>query len=346
MQNSQIRCGVVGVGHLGSIHARLLAGMDDVALSGVYDRNLQSASRIATELGVVAFEEFDDLLAECDMVTIVTPTIDHSRMALSAIEAGLHVFIEKPITATSDEARAVLEAACRRGVKIGVGHIERFNPVFSVLGDIVVAPLFIESHRLTKFTSRSTDVAVVLDLMIHDIDLILTLVGQEIVDVRSSGVSIVTDELDIANARIEFAGGCVANLTASRMSQRPMRKMRVFQRDAYLSVDFAKPSIEIFTIDVEGQGPPGDTYGGVGVVNEGTTLLGTIDSGTRFRSIRYDRPEIIMSNALEDELRDFVFAIVRDGDPRVTGEAATEALRVAEEVVDQIHRRNSLLDKR
>ncbi len=326
--NSKLKYGVVGVGHLGSIHARLLSHIDEVDVVGVYDRDTATTARVATELGMEAFDDYDRLLGMCDVVSIVTPTSNHFESAARAIDSGVHVFIEKPITATHAEAIDLMSRAAAKGVRVGVGHIERFNPVFAALGGFQIRPLFIESHRLAQFKPRATDVAVVLDLMIHDIDLLLTLVGREVIEVRSSGVSIVSDELDIANARIEFEGGCVANVTASRISQRPMRKMRIFQSDAYLSIDFAEPSVEVFRLAGRGE-------------EDAAGLLGQIGEGSRAKSISYSRPEIQKSNALEDELRDFIAAVCDGREPRVTGTAAAEALRVAEEVIREIDRRNT-----
>lgn len=326
-----MRYGVVGVGHLGSVHARLLKGIETVELVGVYDIDQGRVRETSAQLDVHGFESYDEMLDVCDVVSIVTPTSDHARSAGKAIDHGVHVFIEKPLAATYAEASDLLRRARERGLRLGVGHIERFNPVFNALDDIAIRPLFIESHRLAQFQPRATDVAVVLDLMIHDIDLVLALTGSSVTEVRSSGVSVVSSELDIANARIEFASGCVANLTASRISQRPMRKMRIFQQDAYLSIDFAAPSVEIFRIadSREGAGIP---PGGV----EGTTLLGQIERGARKREIYYTRPEIPGANALENELRDFVSSIQEGRDPRVTGVSAAEALRLAEQVIGQI----------
>lgn len=325
--NRRLKYGVVGVGHLGSIHARLLRNLEEVELVGVYDRDVERSAQLAGQLELTRFASFDSLLEQCDVVSIVTPTRDHFTSASRSIEAGVHVFIEKPITATYSDAKKLLALADAKGVRVGVGHIERFNPVFTALGTFRIQPLFIEAHRLAQFKSRATDVAVVLDLMIHDIDLILTLVGKSVKEVRSSGVSIVSNQLDIANARIEFDGGCVANVTASRISRRPMRKMRIFQSDAYLSIDFAEPSVEIFHLAAGGQ----ENAGG---------LLGHIDEAARARSISYLRPEIPRSNALEDELRDFIIAVKVGREPRVTGTAAAEALRVAEAVIMEIDRRN------
>jgi len=336
-----LRFGVVGVGHLGSIHAKLLNGIEGVRLIGVHDLDAARAATVADELGTSAFGSLDELLDACTIISIVTPTTEHATVALRAINRGIHVFIEKPITSTSPQARELLARARDRGVRLGVGHIERFNPVFSALDGVEIRPLFIEAHRLAQFRPRATDVAVVLDLMIHDIDLVLTLVDSPVAEIRSSGVSIVSDELDIANTRIEFANGCVANLTASRISQRPMRKMRIFQSDAYISVDFAEPAVEIFRIAEKGANT--QSRGGQATGQTATTLLGEIERGTKLTDIVYVRPQIPPANALENELRDFVDAVRKGREPRVTGEAAAEALRVAEVVIDEIRSRATVV---
>lgn len=323
--NGAIPIGVIGVGHLGTIHARLLKSTVGADLRGIYDSDRDRAEALASELDIRCYNDIDELLSDCEVVTVVTPTSTHEEVARRALEAGVHTFIEKPITATYAEAEGLLALADERGLLVQVGHIERFNPVFAALGDVVLAPMFIEAHRLAQFRPRATDVAVVLDLMIHDIDLVLTLVDSSPTEIRSSGVSVVSDAVDIANARLEFANGCVANLTASRISQRPMRKMRIFQPDAYISIDFAAPSAEVFRI---GEGE-----------ESGTILLGEIERGTQPKKIFYNKPTIPESNALATELQAFIDA-VRDGTtPKVTGHSAAEALRIAETIVNQIERR-------
>lgn len=221
-----LRIGVVGVGHLGAIHARLWAERGDIELAGVFDLNQERAAEIAAKHDTRPFASFDELLASVDAISLVTPTSTHAELGMQALMHGIHCFIEKPITARYDEALPLVEAAENRGLTLQVGHVERFNPALLAIANTLPEPMFIESHRMAQYSPRATDVAVVLDLMIHDIDLALYLVKSGVEEVRASGVAVVSDTIDIANARIEFANGCVANLTASRISQRPMRKRR------------------------------------------------------------------------------------------------------------------------
>lgn len=333
--DGDLRVGVIGVGHLGSTHARLWKGITGATLAGVYDHDPERSARVAAEHETRAFGTLDELMGNVDAVSIVTPTSTHAEIARHALEAGRHVFIEKPITAAYAEAEEVIALAERRGLVLQVGHIERFNPAFAALAGRTLEPMFIESHRLAQFRPRATDVAVVLDLMIHDIDLVLSITGSPVREVRASGVSVVSDTIDIANARLEFENGCVANLTASRISQRQMRKMRLFQRDAYISIDFAQPSVEVFRIsdDMEGMGP-------------GTMLLGAIELGTKQRTITFEQLQTPEVNALAEELRTFAETIGTGQTPPVTGRQGAEALRVAEEIIREIERGRVLLGGR
>jgi predicted dehydrogenase len=328
-QTSQtaVRVGVIGVGHLGAIHARLWRSVDGAELVGLYDADSARAELIAAEYDVKAYDNLHELLSDVDAVSIVTPTSTHADVAAQALHAGVHCFIEKPITARFEEALPVIELAGNRGLTLQVGHVERFNPAMLALSGHPLEPMFIESHRLAQFKPRATDVAVVHDLMIHDIDLALALVGRKVVEIRASGVAVISDTIDIANARLEFEGGCVANLTASRISQRPMRKMRLFQRDAYISIDFNQPTVEIFRIGDEG------------AIGESTVLLGAIEQGAKQRTITYEQLEPPPVNAIARELQEFVTAIQCGAPPPVTAAAAAEALRIAEEIVSDIERR-------
>ncbi len=319
--------GVIGVGHLGRVHARLWRDAQGVGRVTVFDCDSERASSVAGEFGLEVASSLDSLLNECEAVSIVTPTSTHASIANEAIGRGVHCFIEKPITSRYSEARELIDRAARAGVVVQVGHVERFNPAFLAIAELTIDPLFIETHRLAQFTPRATDVAVVLDLMIHDIDLTLCLVDSELTEIRASGVAVISDQIDIANARLEFANGCVSNLTASRISQRPMRKMRMFGRDAYVSIDFAKPDVEIFRIGDSGRIESGTT-----------TLLGEIEAGAQRRSICYERPAIPELNPIGRELELFLSAIRSEGRPAVSGPEAAEALRVAEEIVSIIER--------
>jgi predicted dehydrogenase len=332
-EESKLRIGVAGVGHLGGVHARLWSGHEGIELVGVFDSDRDRCATIAAEHGVRAFASYESLLDAVDAISLVTPTSTHATLGLQALRHGVHCFIEKPITATHAEAEPLIAAANERGLVLQVGHVERFNPAILALAGTPLDPMFIESHRMAQFKQRATDVAVVHDLMIHDIDLVLHLVRSPIVEVRASGVAVVTDTVDIANARIEFENGCVANLTASRISQNPLRKMRLFRRDAYISIDFAKPGVEVFRLTDEGAPTSG-------IAIPASMLLGDIGGGARGRSIVYEQPKLEEVNAIAREHEEFVLAIRSGTPPPVTGEEAAAALKIAEEIIEQIERRN------
>ncbi|MEK9135849.1 MAG: Gfo/Idh/MocA family oxidoreductase, partial [Bacteroidota bacterium] len=265
----QLNIGVVGVGHLGSLHAKMLAEIADVQLVGVHDIDLQKANRIASEFKSRAWSTLDELVSVSDALTIATPTTTHFQVARKAIAQGKHVFIEKPVTHTIAEADELCRLARQKGVLIQVGHIERFNPAILALEKYEIKPMFVESHRLAQFNPRGTDVAVVLDLMIHDIDIILSFVKSPVARVDANGVAVVSDSVDIANARLQFENGCVANVTASRISQRKMRKMRLFQKYEYISIDFSEGQAEVFRLIGEDEEPHA----------KGTLMLGELGSG-------------------------------------------------------------------
>ena len=233
-----LKAGVLGAGHLGKIHLKLLQQSNKYDLVGFFDADTEAAQQIEEELGYKSFSSMEGLINASDVVDVVTPTIYHFDCAKKVVEAGKHLFIEKPITQTVEEAEALLALVKKHNVKGQVGHVERFNPAFMAVAAMFDKPMFIEAHRLAEFNPRGTDVPVVLDLMIHDIDAILSVVKSKVKSVNASGVSVISETPDIANARIEFENGCVANLTASRISMKKMRKARFFQRDAYISVDF------------------------------------------------------------------------------------------------------------
>lgn len=327
MQN--IRVGVAGVGRLGQLHARLYREVEGAELAGVYDIDAARAQVLAHELGVRRFDSFADLLASTEAVSIVVPTVFHFELGKAALEANKHVFIEKPITTTVDEASRLIALAALQKCVLQVGHIERFNAALRALENFSLAPRFIESHRLASFDPRGTDVAVVLDLMIHDIDIILTLVKSPLVRLDANGVAVVSEEADIANARLQFANGCVANVTASRISQQKMRKMRIFQRDAYVSIDFLQGLTEVFRLV-----SPEDA------MNTGSfpVVLGKLDQGARQRHIIYEKLQAPEGNALKMELQSFVNAIRTGAPPPVTGEDGRRALEVATTITEVIKR--------
>jgi predicted dehydrogenase len=321
----KLNVSVIGVGHLGSLHAKMYSQLANANLVGLFDVDGEKARKVAEELGTKAFKTIEEAVENVDAVSIVTTTMAHFEAASIALERGVHTFIEKPITETIGQAKALVALAEAKHLKIQVGHIERFNPAILALESYNLKPLFIESHRLAQFNPRGSDVAVVLDLMIHDIDLILSLVKSPVARIDANGVAVVSDTADIANARIQFQSGCVANVTASRISQQKMRKMRLFQQDAYISIDFAQGIAEVFRLIDEG-----DTNA------KPTMLLGKIDQGSKKRDIIYEQPEVKEVNALKYELNLFVQAILNDTDPPVDGKDGMQALEVAREILQRI----------
>jgi len=324
-----ITVGVIGVGHLGSLHAKMYADIPSAQFVGVYDVNEEKRKAAAASYKVKAFDSVEALLAETEAVSIATVTTTHFDVARTALSAGRHVLIEKPITSTVEEADELIRIAAERKVLIQVGHIERFNPAILSLESYQLAPMFIESHRLAQFNPRGTDVAVVLDLMIHDIDIILSLVGSPVTQIDASGVAVVSDTPDIANARLQFANGCVANVTASRISQKKMRKMRMFQHNAYIGIDFQQGSADVFRLGKEGEGSLWSTM-----------LLGQIGEGKNKRSIIYEQPEMKKVNALHYELESFVNAVRTGSRPVVNGEDGRHALDVAQRIMKKIQVQN------
>jgi predicted dehydrogenase len=322
-----IPVGVAGVGRLGQLHARLYREVEGAELIGVYDIDAAHAQALANELGVCRFGSFAELLVSTEAVSIVVPTVFHFELGKAALEANKHVFIEKPITTTVDEASQLIALATSRQRVLQVGHIERFNAALRALENFPVAPRFIESHRLASFDPRGTDVAVVLDLMIHDIDIILTLVKSPLARIDANGVAVVSKEPDIANARLQFANGCVANVTASRISQQKMRKMRIFQRDAYVSIDFLQGLTEVFRLVSPEE-----------AMNAGAfpVVLGKLDQGAHQRHIIYEKLQAPEGNALKMELQSFVNAIRNGAPPPVTGEDGRRALEVATTITEVI----------
>ncbi len=326
MKNNLPRIGVVGVGHLGSLHAKMYSEISSASFVGVYDIDESKRSAVsAAYQGVKAFSSLDELLKNVDAVSVATVTSRHAEVAKRALEAGVHVLIEKPITQTVAEADELIALAKAKGCLIQVGHIERFNPAILALESYDLKPMFIESHRLAQFNPRGTDVAVVLDLMIHDIDVILSLVGSSVVKIDANGVAVVSDSVDIANARIQFENGCVANVTASRISQNKMRKMRMFQHNGYISIDFSQGLAEVFRLVGDGESTA-----------QSTMLLGEIGEGTKKRNIVYEQPEVKEVNALKYELESFVSAIRENKEPVVSGIDGRRALEVAQQILNTI----------
>lgn len=324
-----IKIGVIGVGHLGSIHAKLWKNIAGAELIGIRDILEDKNKQIAEELSVKAFSSIDEIIDECDALTIAVPTSLHYEIAKKCIEAGKHCLIEKPITSKYEEAKELIDLARKKDVIIQVGHVERFNPVIASLKDYNLKPLFIESHRLGQFKPRARDVSVIHDLMIHDIDIILWLVGSKVKNIDANGVNVLTDTTDIANARITFENGCVANITASRISAHPMRKMRIFQKDAYLSLDFQEHKVEVFKIYDDEQLPASGFP---------ATMLGSIETGMKNKNIYYELPNVVKSNAIADEQTAFIKVINKMADNPVDAHDAAEALKVAEEIISIIYK--------
>jgi predicted dehydrogenase len=316
-----LKVGVLGAGHLGKIHLRLLQQSSLYELVGFYDENAAYAEKVAEEFGYRRFNTIASLLSAVDVVDIVTPTLSHYKCAKVAIKSRKHVFIEKPISNTVEEAMEIIALAEEYGVKGQVGHVERFNPAFQAVNHMIQNPMFIETHRLAEFNPRGTDVPVVLDLMIHDIDAILSVVKSKVKNVSASGVSVISETPDIANARLEFENGCVANLTASRISLKNMRKSRFFQRDAYISVDFLEKKCEVVKMK-DAPENPGDF-----------DMILQNAEGMR-KQIYFENPDVGASNAILDELETFAQAIIQDKTPVVTLQDGTDALHIAYRIID------------
>jgi predicted dehydrogenase len=313
----KLKIGVLGAGHLGKIHMKCIRELSEhFELVGFFDPDIKKAKEAAAQFELMPFHSVDSLIDSVDVVDIVTPTLYHYDCASAAIKRFKHIFIEKPVTTTLDEAKSLIKLAKEAGIKAQVGHVERFNPAFIAARPHLSAPKFIETHRLAQFNPRGTDVSVVLDLMIHDIDIVLAVTNANVRKVSASGVAVLSDTPDIANARLELDNGCVANLTASRISLKAMRKSRFFQRDAYISVDFLQKSAEIVRMkEVEGEPDPFSL---------------TIDLGEKGKKeILFEKPVIEESNAIRDELQSFAESIINDKPTEVSLEQGSKALEVA-----------------
>lgn len=327
-----VRFGVVGAGSLGFHHVRIVRDLASSYLVGFYDLDPNRAREVSEQLAVPAIGSLDALLEQVDAVVVATPTTTHCEIAETALERGIHVLIEKPIAATLQEADRILTAASRSEAKVQIGHVERFNTALVGARPYVDEPLFIESHRLAPFTERGTDVAVVLDLMIHDVDLVASLVGSPIEDIQATGIPVLTPSVDIANARIRFQGGAVANLTASRVSTDRMRKLRIFQRSGYLSLNLADGTGEFLRLK---QDLPG--FGGAGF---GPELLTGSNGGAKAADLATLVDRITLSaepaEPLQRELESFRDAIVAGTTPMVTAQEGRDALATALEIEDRI----------
>ncbi len=310
----RLRAAVIGVGYFGSRHVEKWSAMDDVELAYVVDTDEELARKTARRLGCEAAQDHRAVLGKVDLASVATPTHSHFEVAHALLSSGIHVLVEKPLTRTIEEADALVAAAEAKGLELRVGHLERFNPALVAVRERIVAPRFMECHRLAPFKPRSTDVDVVLDLMIHDLDIILSLVAAPVTEVRANGVPVLTASVDIANARVEFADGCVANVTASRVSSKSMRKLRVFAADAYLSIDFEARECAVVRKLAEA-GPDG------------------------MPKLDHELRRFPAGDSLEAELRAFAAAVRGRGAPGATGREGRRALELAAAVSHQIRAR-------
>jgi predicted dehydrogenase len=305
---NRLRVAVIGVGHLGQHHARLLGSLDDVELVGVVDTKPGRAEEIAAKYGTKAWPAASDLLGHVDAVTVAVPTVAHLDVALPFLERGVAALVEKPLAPTVADAERLIATAARAGVTLAAGHTERFNPAVAIALPLVSDPRFIEVHRLGTFPDRSLDIDVVFDLMIHDLDLLLTAVRSDVVAIEAVGVNVLTPRIDIANARLRFASGCIANVTASRISRDRVRKVRFFQHDSYVSIDYAAQEVEVYRLAPRGQLPP----------------------------IQGGKLDVVNDEPLRRELVDFVDAVRNRRAPGVTGEAGRDALELATRIAEKM----------
>ncbi|HEX2787866.1 MAG TPA: Gfo/Idh/MocA family oxidoreductase [Ignavibacteria bacterium] len=324
-----IKITVIGIGHLGRLHVKNLKEIEkernDIQITGIFDADSEKLNKAADEFSVKKFDSVDDAIDNSDSIILVTPTTTHFELAKKIIGKDKNIFIEKPVTETIPEADELLKLSKNKKIKIQVGHIERFNPAVLALEKYNLKPLFIETHRLSQFNPRGTDVSVIQDLMIHDIDIILKLVNSPVERIDANGVAILTDKIDIANARIRFKNGCVANITASRISQNKMRKMRVFQKNAYISIDFLQNLSEIFHLE-DSDGSEGFSFASFDIGNN--------------KKIVYERATVEDINPMKYELNKFIDSIKNNTEPVVNLEEGKRALEVAEYVIKEVE--NSL----
>ena len=316
-----LKIGIFGIGHLGKFHLNNWLEIEGSTVVGFYDPNDEHAKQITEKYGLKRFDDASLLMDRCDAVDIVAPTIYHYELCELALRKSKHVFVEKPLANTMDEARALVKLAKENNLKFQVGHVERFNPAFTALKDYNLEPRFIEVHRLAQFNPRGTDVSVILDLMIHDIDIVLSLVKSNVNYISANGVAVLSDTPDIANVRIEFDNGCVANLTSSRISMKKMRKMRIFQKDAYIGIDFLEKKTEVIKLNT-----PGDK----------NVFTFDIDSADGKKTIAIANPPVTDGNAIKAELEAFKNAIVHNTQTQVTIMDGFEAMEVAHKILDKI----------
>ena len=316
-----LKVGVLGIGHLGKFHLNNWLVIEGVELVGFFDPSDENALAVIEKYHIKRFDDPEQLMDACDAVDIVAPTTEHFDLCKAAITKGKHVFVEKPLANTMDEARQLVKLAKEANIKFQVGHVERFNPAFLALKNYSLEPMFIEVHRLAQFNPRGTDVSVILDLMIHDIDIILSLVKSNVKFISANGVAVMSDTPDIANVRIEFDNGCVANLTSSRISMKKMRKMRLFQKDAYIGIDFLEKKTEVIKLNA-----PGDT----------NVFTFDIETNNGKKTIAIANPIIDDGNAIKMELEAFYQAIINNTDTPVNVLDGFRAMDVAHKILDKI----------
>lgn len=317
-----LKVGVFGVGHLGKIHLNNWKEIEGVELIGFFDPSQQISKEVSEKFQLPSFDNAEQLMDACDLVDIVAPTTEHFEISKAAITKGKHVFVEKPLANTMDEARELLKLAKEANIKFQVGHVERFNPAFLALKGYSINPMFIEVHRLAQFNPRGTDVSVILDLMIHDIDIILNLVNSNVKYISANGVAVMSDTPDIANVRIEFDNGCVANLTSSRISMKKMRKMRLFQKDAYIGIDFLEKKTEVIKLNTD---------------EDKQVFTFDIETNNGKKTIAIANPTVAVGNAIKMELEAFVSAINQGTETPVTILDGFRAMDVAHQILEKIN---------
>jgi predicted dehydrogenase len=326
--NVMLKVGVFGVGHLGKFHLNNWKEIEGTKLVGFFDPHNETAKEVSEQYGLKRFTDAEKLIDACDIIDVITPTDRHFEVCMQAVRKGKHVFVEKPMAATVKEGRDLVKMVREANVKLQVGHIERFNPAYLSIKKMALQPMFIEVHRLAQFNPRGTEVSVIMDLMIHDIDIILSIVKSDVKNIYASGVSVITDTPDIANVRIEFNNGCVANLTSSRISMKKMRKMRLFQKDAYIGVDFLEKKTEIIKLK-----QPEDTQ----------VFSFDIETRQGKKTIAIATPSIEPSNAMKDELTSFVDAIRNQQPVQVSEIDGLMAMEVGHRIMEKINLTPSLL---
>lgn len=318
-----LRIGILGVGHFGKIHIKCIQEIPEYQLVGFYDPDNELCKSVSEQFSIKAFDSLDELIDACDVVDVVSTTSSHFDCASAALKKFKHVFIEKPVVSTLEEASKLIQIAQEAEVKVQIGHVERFNPAFIEAKSFIDKPMFIEAHRLSQFKPRGSDVSVVLDLMIHDIDVVLSVVNSNIKRISASGVGIVSETSDIASARIEFDNGCVANLTANRLSVKNMRKARFFQKSSFISVDFLKKEFDVVGLkDADEE------------KSSNSIIIETLTKGKK--EITFDKPIVKESNAIRSELQSFYNSIIKNETPLVTINDGFRSLEVAQEIIDKI----------